>query len=68
LEFPVLPVILGMLLGHMAETQLRLAITIANGSFLPFVTRPISLVLIVVSLASLSLPYIMSYKKTRRFA
>jgi putative tricarboxylic transport membrane protein len=65
LEFPVLPVILGLILGHMAETQLRLAITIGNGSFLPFFARPISLILIVVSVVSLLLPYYLQFKKAR---
>jgi putative tricarboxylic transport membrane protein len=66
LEFPVLPVILGLILGHMAETQLRLAISIGNGSYLPFFTRPISLILIVISIVSLVLPIYLRNKREKR--
>jgi putative tricarboxylic transport membrane protein len=66
LKFPVLPVILGLILGHMAEEQLRLAITLSKGSYWPFFTRPISLVLIVISVASLLLPYYLRYRKKHK--
>jgi putative tricarboxylic transport membrane protein len=66
LKFPVLPVILGLILGHMAEEQLRLAITLSKGSYWPFFTRPISLVLIVISVASLLLPYYLRYRKRQK--
>jgi putative tricarboxylic transport membrane protein len=57
LKFPVLPVILGLILGDMAETQFRMAVTLSQGSPWPFFTRPISAVLLVVSVLSLVLPF-----------
>ncbi|WP_337997043.1 tripartite tricarboxylate transporter permease [Oleispirillum naphthae] len=68
MKFPLLPVILGLILGHMAEQQLRLSLTLGSGSLLPFVTRPISLVLLVVSVVSLILPYVMEGRQKKRSA
>ena len=68
LKFPVLPVILGLILGHMAETQLRLSISLGDGSLLPFLTRPISLILLLASLASLVLPYVMAVRRKKKAA
>jgi putative tricarboxylic transport membrane protein len=65
-RFPVLPLILGLMLGDMAETQFGLAISMGNGSFLPFVTRPISAFLLVVSILSLVLPYYLETRRTRK--
>jgi len=66
LKFPLLPVILGLILGHMAEQQLRLSLTLGSGSLVPFVTRPISVVLLLISAASLSLPYVMERRRKAR--
>ncbi|MGM8365220.1 tripartite tricarboxylate transporter permease [Virgibacillus sp. W0181] len=42
------PLVLGLILGLMAETNFRRAMVSADFSFLPFVTRPISLVLLLL--------------------
>ena len=65
-KFPLLPVILGLILGHMAEQQLRLSLTMGSGSLLPFVTRPISLILLIVSALSLVLPSFMERRRLVR--
>ncbi|MGE4529088.1 MAG: tripartite tricarboxylate transporter permease, partial [Rhodospirillaceae bacterium] len=65
-KFPLLPVILGLILGHMAEQQLRLSLTMGSGSLLPFVTRPISLILLIVSVLSLVLPSFMERRRLVR--
>lgn len=44
--YPVAPMTLGIILGPMADANLRRALIISNGSVLPFVTRPISLILL----------------------
>lgn len=47
-EFPAAPFLLGVILGSMTDSNLRRALTISNGSFMPMFTRPISLIFIVV--------------------
>jgi putative tricarboxylic transport membrane protein len=54
LSFPVAPVILGLILGPMVEVNLRRALTISEGTFTDFFTRPICLTLILVSVLSIS--------------
>jgi len=47
------PIVLGVVLGPMFETNLRRALFISEGSLLPFVTRPVSLVMLIVILGVL---------------
>ncbi len=55
-DFPTAPVVVGMILGPLAEAQLRNAVSIGEGSAMVFVQRPVSLALIVVVVAVLVLP------------
>ena len=55
-DFPTAPVIVGMILGPLAEAQLRNAMSIGEGSAMIFLQRPVSLVLIAVVVAVLVLP------------
>ncbi len=55
-DFPTAPVVVGMILGPLAEAQLRNAMSIGEGSAMVFVQRPVSLILIVVVVAVLVLP------------
>ena len=57
-DFPTAPVVVGMILGPLAEAQLRNAMSIGEGSAMLFVQRPVSLVLIGVVVAVLVLPRI----------
>ncbi len=52
---PVFPVIIAMILGPMFEVHLRTALMSSAGSLTPFVTRPISLGLLVVSVLVVAL-------------
>lgn len=49
LDFPLGPIVLGVILGPMAEANLRRAMTISHGSWAIMVTEPISLLLLVLS-------------------
>lgn len=49
-DFPTAPVIIGMILGPMAEQEFRRAMTISNGDLMIFLTKPISLTLLVIAL------------------
>ncbi|MBC7446093.1 MAG: tripartite tricarboxylate transporter permease, partial [Polaromonas sp.] len=55
-DFPTVPVVVGMILGPLAEAQLRNAMSIGEGSALVFIQRPVSLILIGVVVAVLVLP------------
>jgi putative tricarboxylic transport membrane protein len=55
-NFPVAPAILGAILGPLMETQFRRAIEISQGDVTVFVTRPLSLVILLLAAAVLLLP------------
>ncbi|MDB5875536.1 MAG: tctA, partial [Ramlibacter sp.] len=67
-DFPTAPVVVGMILGPLAEAQLRNAVSIGEGSFLVFLQRPMSLTLLVLVLAILILPRVARYRARRREA
>ncbi|MDR1903375.1 MAG: tripartite tricarboxylate transporter permease, partial [Treponema sp.] len=50
LEIPAAPIVLGLILGSMADSNFRRALQASEGNFLPFVTRPISLIIIFLLL------------------
>ncbi|WP_448536564.1 tripartite tricarboxylate transporter permease [Pseudothermotoga sp.] len=53
LDVPLGPIVLALILGPMAEANMRRALILSGGSFTTFFTRPISLVLLILSAASL---------------
>ncbi len=48
-RIPLAPFVIGFILAPLAETNLRSGLMISGGDFLPILTRPISLVFIVIS-------------------
>lgn len=50
MKFPSAPFLLGVTLGPMADTNLRRALTLSDGSIVPFFTRPICLFFAVIIL------------------
>ena len=65
-DFPTAPVIIGMILGPMAETQFRRAMTISNGDWTVFFTHPLSLTLLTLAFLALVTPRIVSIVRHRR--
>ena len=57
-DFPVGPVILGVILGPLAEAQFRRAMQVSQGDLSVFVTRPLSLAILLVALLAILLPYL----------
>jgi TctA family transporter len=55
---PVAPLILGLILGPMVEENLRAGLIKTGGSFGPFLSRPISLVLWLLLVGSFVGPWI----------
>ncbi|MBA2674347.1 tripartite tricarboxylate transporter permease [Ramlibacter sp.] len=58
-DFPTAPVIVGMILGPLAEAQMRNAISIGEGSAAVFVQRPMSIALLVVIVLVLVVPRVL---------
>ena len=52
LDYPVAPLVLGFILGPMAEDNLRRGLMITAGDPSPFFTRPISAILFVMLIGS----------------
>lgn len=48
MKYPMAPLVLGIILGTMMDTNLRRALTLGNGDLWPFFTRPISAVFVVI--------------------
>ncbi|MGA1271863.1 MAG: tripartite tricarboxylate transporter permease, partial [Burkholderiaceae bacterium] len=50
-DFPVAPLVVGLILGPMLEQSMRQALTISQGQWSTFVTRPLSASLLAIALA-----------------
>jgi putative tricarboxylic transport membrane protein len=55
-DFPTAPVIVGMILGPMAEAQFRNAMSIGEGKLSVFVERPLSAAVLVICVVLILLP------------
>jgi len=58
-NFPTAPVVVGMILGPLAEAQFRNAISIGEGSAMVFLQRPMALTLLLVVVGVLVVPKLM---------
>lgn len=54
-KFPVAPFIMGFILGPMCEDYLRKALMLSSGSYLPFVSKPVSCAFLILTVFSLFL-------------
>ena len=50
MDYPVAPMILGIILGNILDKNLRRSLILSDGDFLPFFTRPICLVIFLITL------------------
>lgn len=65
LQFPVAPVILAMVLGYLVESNYRTALVSSQGNHMIFLTDPISLLFLVLSIVSLLTPLWRSFRARR---
>jgi putative tricarboxylic transport membrane protein len=65
-DFPAAPLIVGLILGPMAEQSLRQALTISQGQWSTFITRPLSASLLLIALALLVVPAALRSWRRRR--
>ncbi|WP_020179328.1 tripartite tricarboxylate transporter permease [Methylopila sp. M107] len=61
--FPIAPVVIGLILGPLAEQQLRRALSISQGDPMVFLTSPLSATLLALAAAAIILPIVL---KTRQ--
>jgi len=67
-KFPKTPLVITLILGREFETYIRRALTMSRGSFKPFVTRPFSVLFLVLTLGALLIPIISKLIKSRKQA
>lgn len=48
MKFPISPMVIGLVLGGMADESLRRALLLSEGSFMPIFERPVALLLVLV--------------------
>jgi len=65
MNVPVVPCLLGLILGPMLELQIRKAMMISLGDPAVFVTRPVSLLFLLLALAFLAAPVLFRYRRRR---
>ena len=61
-KYPLVPIVITLILGPMFEKQLRIAMVMTDGSLMPFVTTPISLIFLMMAAISVAIP-LMNKKK-----
>lgn len=49
MDYPIAPLVLGLILGKILDPNLRRALVLSNGNLLPFFTRPISAVIFAIT-------------------
>ena len=60
LDFPMPPIILGLILGNLAEKNLQRSLVISHGSISIFLTRPISCGFLMIAIISILWPVVKS--------
>jgi len=58
-DFPIAPVVVGLILGPIAESQLRRALAISLGDPMTLLQSPISATLLVIAMIALIAPFIL---------
>ena len=60
--YPVAPVVIGLILGPMAEQQLRRALSIAQGDWMTLVSTPVAATLLAIAALFLIVPILMRFR------
>ncbi|AFC32390.1 TctA subunit of the tripartite tricarboxylate transport family [Paenibacillus mucilaginosus 3016] len=61
-DFPLAPLVLGLILGPMMENNMRRALTISNGDFMIFLQKPISLAFLIVGALWILVPLVLKLR------
>ena len=66
LDFSMSPIVIGIILGSMAENNLRRALIMSSGSIPTILTRPITAAFLIVALITLITPMVTDAMKSRK--
>lgn len=58
-DYPIAPLVLGLVLGPMIENNMRRALTISDGDYSMFFTRPLSMTFLIVTALWLLIPVLL---------
>lgn len=61
-DFPIAPMVLGLILGPMLENNMRRALTVSNGDYMIFLQKPVSLAFLIIGLLWLTIPLLLKLK------
>jgi putative tricarboxylic transport membrane protein len=62
-DFPIAPVILGVILGPLMETQARRALTASGDDFGVFFGRPLTVILLIFAVAAFIVPHVGAFRR-----
>lgn len=65
LDFPLTPMVIALVLGPLAEDNMRRALLLSDGNFATFVTRPISAIFLFISIVTIIWPLIKKLRKSK---
>lgn len=58
-DFPLAPLVLGLVLGPMIENNMRRALTTSNGDFMIFLQKPMSLTFLIIAVLWILVPILL---------
>jgi putative tricarboxylic transport membrane protein len=61
-DYPIAPLVLGLVLGPMIENNLRRSLTISNGDFWIFLQKPASCIFLIIAVLWISIPLLLKLK------
>ncbi|MFL5260367.1 MAG: tripartite tricarboxylate transporter permease [Hyphomicrobiales bacterium] len=65
-DYPVAPVIIGLILGRIAEAQFRRALSISQGDPSVFFMHPLSAALLIIAILIFAAPFLWQWRNARR--
>jgi putative tricarboxylic transport membrane protein len=65
IDFSRIPVVIALVLGPLAEQSFHTSLDISNGSYAIFITRPYSIILILLILLGIAFPFLQTFRKNK---
>lgn len=68
MKFPVITIVLGIVLGLLVESEFRRSLELSSGDLSIFITRPISLILLIIAAVMVLFPIVKNQIKKRKYS